>query len=90
MHCWRICWCRKVVQGIRRYSFHLENFWTEFLLGGTVKCVQVESFIGEAKNNRLERGYWLIWQSVIWVLWKARIEKIFKNSPRDVMILWLH
>lgn len=30
-----------------------------------------------------KRGYWLIWHSVIWVLWKARNEKIVKNLARD-------
>jgi len=28
-------------------------------------------------------GLWLIWHTTIWVLWKARNDKIFKGITRD-------
>ena len=45
--------------------------------------LQLETFIGEGRNLKIKRGYWLIWNSVILVLWKARNAKIFNNLARD-------
>jgi hypothetical protein len=45
--------------------------------------MQLECVIEVARNKRLKKGYWLIFHSIIWVLWKARNEKICKFMSRD-------
>jgi hypothetical protein len=32
----------------------------------------------------LKRGAWLIWHSVIWVIWISRNDRIFNNNVKEV------
>jgi hypothetical protein len=34
----------------------------------------------EVRTKRLRRGAWLIWHTVVWVVWKARNNRIFNNK----------
>lgn len=35
-------------------------------------------------NKNRVRGLWLIWLTMIWVLWKVRNDKIFKGVTQEV------
>lgn len=35
-------------------------------------------------TKKRKRGAWLIWHAVIWVIWKMRNDKIFKNIVKEV------
>jgi len=39
---------------------------------------------GRSSNKNTLRGLWLIWHTTIWILWKARNDKIFKDITREV------
>jgi hypothetical protein len=38
-----------------------------------------ECWSGRRGNQNRSKGLWLIWHTAIWVLWKARNDKIFKG-----------
>lgn len=35
---------------------------------------------GWERNKKIRRGLWLIWHATIWILWKARNNRIFNNQ----------
>jgi len=40
--------------------------------------------VGGERNKNVKKGLWLIWHATIWVLWKVRNEKIFKDTSFEV------
>jgi hypothetical protein len=38
-----------------------------------------------AKSNRLRRGFRLVWHTVVWSLWRARNNDIFKGVKMEAM-----
>jgi hypothetical protein len=42
-----------------------------------------ECWSGEIGKKRLRKGYWLVWHSSLWVVWKARNDRIFNNLTKD-------
>jgi hypothetical protein len=48
-------------------------------------CMQSwEGWNGAASNNRIHRGFRLIWHALVWSLWRARNDRIFNNSTCEV------
>ncbi|KEH29474.1 hypothetical protein MTR_4g037265 [Medicago truncatula] len=43
-----------------------------------------EGWNGAARNNKIRRGFRLIWHAAVWSLWRARNDRIFNNSNCDV------
>lgn len=46
--------------------------------------VHLECWSGGGRNNKIKKGFWLIWHSTIWVLWKVQNDTIFKNLNYEV------
>ena len=45
--------------------------------------VHFECWSGEAPSNQLNRGFWLIRHATIQMIWKERIDRIFKNQFKN-------
>jgi len=41
-----------------------------------------ECWSGEIGKKRLRKGYWLAWHGSVWVIWKARNDRIFNNLTK--------
>lgn len=57
--------------------------------------VHLECWRGEIVDKKLKKGFMLIWHATIWVMWKTRKERIFKNVVKevgemveDIKLLW--
>lgn len=51
------------------------------------RFVHWECWCGGESNRKVAKGLWLIWHTTIWVLWKARNDKIFKGFPFEVDVI---
>jgi hypothetical protein len=38
---------------------------------------------GEVGKKRLRKGYWSAWHATLWVIWKARNDRIFNNCIKE-------
>jgi len=38
---------------------------------------------GEVTSKHLKKGFWLIWHASIWMVWKERNARIFKNQFKN-------
>jgi len=46
--------------------------------------VYLEWWSGEASNEKLWKGYWIIWHETIWLIWNARNSHIFNDTVKDM------
>lgn len=53
--------------------------------------VHLDCWTNEVSNKKSRRRLWLIWNAVIWVIWKERNDRIFNNcvKERRWMKLWI-
>jgi len=45
--------------------------------------VHFDCWSGEVILKRLKKGFWLIWHASIWMIWKERNARIFKNQFKN-------
>jgi len=43
-----------------------------------------ECWSGMERNKKIRKGLWLVWNTSIWVIWRARNDKIFNNLNWEV------
>ncbi|GAU40270.1 hypothetical protein TSUD_60610 [Trifolium subterraneum] len=43
-----------------------------------------EFLSGAARNRKIRKGYWLIWHTTIWVIWKVRNSIIFEDEDKNL------
>lgn len=58
--------------------------WLDMFITPQNLYVHFESWNGEATSKRLLKGFRLIWHATIWLIWKERNAKIFKNQFKEV------
>jgi hypothetical protein len=46
--------------------------------------ISFASFLGTTSSKKRKKGFALIWHAVVWVLWKARNDRIFNNKLLSV------
>ena len=59
-------------------------WWEKILLIPPNLFILWESWCGGERNKRTRNGLRVIWHTTIWVLWKARNERVFNNHITEV------
>lgn len=55
--------------------------WLEF---HQIYFVHLVCWSDDAKQRKIRKGAWLIWHAALWVIWRARNEKVHHNRVRTV------
>jgi hypothetical protein len=68
---------RRVWQGIMQW-------WERIFIIPPNVFVLWECWSGDERNKRIRKGLRLVWHATIWVLWKARNNRVFNNLNPEV------
>ncbi|RHN70410.1 hypothetical protein MtrunA17_Chr3g0135241 [Medicago truncatula] len=63
------------------------GWWESFIVIPPNLFILWECWCGGERKKSIRRGLRLIWHATIWVLWKARNDKIFNNRNLVVDIV---